>query len=66
MLKFKTIETLKTNTEILKAIKDYTYKVNKISNKPFYIKEYNHKYNYRPYKDISIRISELYHSGMLY
>ena len=80
MLEFETIETLKSNTEILEAIKDYTfkvkkgtikhllhtnlqvikpteylitypttltileYKVNEISNKPFYIKEHNRKY----------------------
>ena len=29
MLEFKTIETLKPNTEILEAIKDYTYKIKK-------------------------------------
>ena len=81
MLEFKTIETLKPNTEILEVIKDCTYKVkkgntkhllhtnlqviepteylitypatlkileykvNEISNKPFYIKEHNQKYN---------------------
>ncbi len=81
MLKFKTMETLKTNNEILEVIKDYTYKVkkgtiknllhtnlqviepteylitypttltileykiNEISNKPFFIKEYNQKYS---------------------
>ena len=81
MLEFKTTETLKPNTEILEAIKDYTYKVkkgviknilhtnlqvieptkylitspttitileykvNEISNKPFFIKEHNQKYN---------------------
>jgi len=81
MLEFKTTQTLKPNTEILEAIKDYTYKVkkgtikhivhtnlqviepaehlitypatltileyqvNEISNKPFYIKEHNQKYN---------------------
>ena len=81
MLEFKTMETLKPNTEILEVIKDYTYKVkkgeikhilhtnlqviepteylitypttltiieykvNEISNKPFYIKEHNQKYN---------------------
>lgn len=81
MLEFKTTQTLKPNTEILDAIKDYTYKVkkgtikhivhtnlqviepteyqityptvltifeyqiNEISNKPFYIKEHNQKYN---------------------
>ena len=81
MLEFKTIETLKPNTEILEVIKDYTYKVkkgtvknltctnlqviepteylitypttltmleykvNEISNKPFYIKEHNQKYS---------------------
>ena len=81
MLDFKTTQTLKPNTKILEAIKDYTYKVkkgtikyilhtnlqviepteylitypailtileyqvNEISNKPFYIKEHNQKYN---------------------
>ncbi len=81
MLEFKTIETLKTNTEILDVIKGYTYKVkkgaikhilhtnlqviepteylisypttltileykvNEISNKPFYIKDHNQKYS---------------------
>ena len=81
MLEFKTIETLKPNTEILEVIKGYSYKikkgaikhilhtnlqviepneylitypttltileykVNEISNKPFYIKEHNQKYN---------------------
>ncbi len=81
MLEFKTMETLNPNTEILEAIKNYTYKVkkgtvkhllhtnlqviepteyqitypatltileykvNEISNKPFYIKEHNQKYN---------------------
>ena len=29
MLEFKTTQTLKPNTEILEAIKDYTYKVKK-------------------------------------
>ncbi len=29
MLEFKTMETLKPNTEILEIIKDYTYKVKK-------------------------------------
>ena len=79
MLEFKTIQTLKPNTEILEVIKDYKYKikngkvknllhtnlqviepteylitypitltileykVNEISNKPFYTKEYNQK-----------------------
>ncbi len=77
MLEFKTIQTLKPNTEILEVIKDYKYKikngkvknllhtnlqviepteylitypttltileykVNEISNKPFFIKEHN-------------------------
>ncbi len=81
MLEFKIIETLKPNTEILEAIKGFTYKVkkgaikhilhtnlqviepteylitypttltileykvNEISNKPFYIKDHNQKYN---------------------
>ncbi len=79
MLEFKTIQTLKSNTEILEVIKDYKYKikngkvknllhtnlqviepteylitypttltileykVNEISNKPFFIKEHNQK-----------------------
>ena len=79
--KFKILETLKPNTELLEIIKDYTYKVakgtikhilitnlqviepteylityyatltilkykvNEISNKQFYIKEHNEKYN---------------------
>ena len=79
MLKFKTIQTLKPNTEILETIKGYKYKikngkvknllhtnlqviepteylitypttltileykVNEISNKPFFIKEHNQK-----------------------
>ena len=79
MLAFKTMETLKPNTEILEVIKDYIYKIkkgaikhllhtnlqviepteyqitypttltileykiNEISNKPFYIKEHNQK-----------------------
>ena len=81
MLEFKTIETLKPNTEILEVIKDCTYKVkkgntkhllhtnlqviepteyiitypttltileykiNEISNKPFFIKQHNQKYS---------------------
>ena len=81
MLEFKTMETLKPNTEILEVIKDYIYKIkkgaikhllhtnlqviepteyqitytttltileykiNEISNKPFYIKEHNQKYS---------------------
>ncbi len=79
MIEFKTIQTLKPNTEILEVIKDYKYKikngkvknllhtnlqviepteylitypttltileykVNEISNKPFFIKEHNQK-----------------------
>ena len=79
MLEFKTIQTLKPNTEIIEVIKDYKYKikngkvknllhtnlqviepteylityhttltileykVNEISNKPFFIKEHNQK-----------------------
>ena len=81
MLEFKIIETLKPNNELLKVIKDNTYKikkgkikyilntnlqviepteyqikypitltileykVNEISNKPFFIKEHNQKYS---------------------
>ena len=88
MLEFKIIETLKANTEILEAIKDYTYKVrkgaikhilhtnlqviepteylithpitltileykvNEISNKPFYIKEHKAKYNLKEIENI--------------
>ena len=88
MLEFKTIQTLKSNTEILEVIKDYKYKikngkvknllhtnlqviepteylitypttltileykVNEISNKPFFIKEYNQKYNLKEIKQI--------------
>lgn len=88
MLEFKTTETLKPNTEILEAIKDYTYKVkkgviknilhtnlqvieptkylitypttltileykvNEISNKPFFIKEHNQKYNLKEITEI--------------
>ena len=88
MLEFKTIQTLKPNTEILETIKDYKYKikngkiknllhtnlqviepteylitypttltileykVNEISNKPFYIKEHKQKYNIKEIKQI--------------
>ena len=88
MLEFKTIQTLKPNTEILEVIKDYKYKikngkvknllhtnlqviepteylitypttltileykVNEISNKPFFIKEHNQKYNLKEIKQI--------------
>lgn len=33
------------------------YKVNEISNKPFYIKEYNQKYNLKEIKKILIKLS---------
>ena len=33
------------------------YKVNEISNKPFYIKEHNEKYNLKEIKQILIKIS---------
>ena len=92
MLEFKTIQTLKPNTEILEVIKDYKYKikngkvknllhtnlqiiepteylitypttltileykVNEISNKPFFIKEYNQKYNLKEIKQILMKI----------
>ena len=92
MLEFKTIQTLKSNTEILEVIKDYKYKikngkvknllhtnlqviepteylitypitltileykVNEISNKPFYIKEHNQKYNLKEIKQILNKI----------
>ena len=88
MLGFKTIQSLKPNTEILEVIKDYKYKikngkiknllhtnlqviepteylitypttltileykVNEISSKPFYIKEYKQKYNIKEIKQI--------------
>ena len=88
MIEFKTIQSLKPNTEILEVIKDYKYKikngkvknllhtnlqviepteylitypttltileykVNEISNKPFFIKEYNQKYNLKEIKQI--------------
>ena len=88
MLGFKTIQSLKPNTEILEVIKDYKYKikngkiknllhtnlqviepteylitypinltileykVNEISNKPFYIKEHNAKYNLKEIENI--------------
>lgn len=92
MLEFKTVETLKPNTEILEMIKDYTYKIkkgaikhllhtnlqviepteylitypttltileykiNEISNKSFYIKERNQKYNLKEILQILKRI----------
>ena len=33
------------------------YKVNEISNKPFYIKEHNEKYNFKEIKQILIKLS---------
>ena len=33
------------------------YKINEISNKPFYIKEYNEKYNLKEIKQILIKLS---------
>ena len=92
MLKFKVIEEIKPNTEILEIIKNYTYKtkngklkhllhtnlqfiepteyiitypttltileykVNEISNKPFYIKEHNEKYNLKEIKQFLIKL----------
>ena len=92
MLEFKTIQTLKPNTEILEVIKDYKYKikngkvkhllhtnlqvieateylitypitltileykVNKISSKPFYIKEHKPKYNLKEIKQFLINL----------
>ena len=92
MLEFKTIQTLKPNTEILEVIKDYKYKikngkvknllhtnlqviepteylitypitltileykVNEISNKPFYTKEHKQKYNLKEVKQILMKI----------
>ena len=91
MLKFKVIEELKPNTEILELMENYNfiikkgqikhltntnlkfikpteyiinspttltiyeYKVNEISNKPFYIKELNQKYNLNEIKEILIK-----------
>ena len=43
--------TYPTNLTILE------YKVNEISNKPFYIKEYNEKYNLKEIKQILIKLS---------
>ena len=92
MLKFKIIEELKPNTEILELLENcaytikkgqirhltntnlkfikpteyiinspttltiYEYKVNEISNKPFYIKELNQKYNLNEIKEILVKI----------
>jgi len=92
MLKFKVIEELKPNTEILELLENYNhiikkgqirhltntnlkfikpteyiikspttltiyeYKVNEISNKPFYIKELNQKYNLNKIKEILVKI----------
>ena len=91
MLKFKVIEELKPNSELLELIENYNYtikkgkirhltntnlkfvkpteyiinspttltiyeyKVNEISNKPFYIKEFNQKYNLNEIKEILIK-----------
>ncbi len=91
MLKFKVIEELKPNTEILELLQNYNYtikkgqirhltntnlkfirpteyiikspttltiyeyKVNEISNKPFYIKELNQKYNLIELKEILMK-----------
>ncbi|MBE6139174.1 MAG: hypothetical protein E7174_01525 [Firmicutes bacterium] len=91
MIKFKVIEELKTNTELLELLENYAYttkkgqikyltntnlkfikpieyivksptvltiyeyKVNEISNKPFYIKELNQKYNLTELKEILIK-----------
>ena len=35
----------------------FEYKVNEISNKPFYIKEHNQKYNLKEIKQILIKLS---------
>ena len=99
MIEFKTIQSLKPNTEILEIIKNseykikngkvknllhtnlqvlhtnlqvieptfylitypitltiLEYKVNEISNKPFYIKEHNQKYNLKEVKQILMKI----------
>ena len=93
MLKFKVIEELKPNSELLELIENYNYtikkrkirhltntnlkfvkpteyiinspttltiyeyKVNEISNKPFYIKEHDEKYNLKEIKQILIKLS---------
>ena len=92
MLKFKIIQELKPNEELLEIIKNYNYtikngkikhlmvtnlqfiepteylithpitltileyKVNEISNKAFYIKEYQQKYNLKEVKQILIKL----------
>ena len=92
MLKFKVIEELKPNTEILELMVNYNfiikkgqikhltntnlkfikpteyiityptiltiyeYKANEISNKPFYIKKLNQKYNLNEIKEILLKI----------
>ena len=91
MLKFKVIEKLKPNIELLNILGNYNYtvkkgqirhltntnlkfikpaeyiikspttltiyeyKANEISNKPFYIKEHNQKYNFNEIKEILIK-----------
>lgn len=92
MLKFKMIQELKPNEELLEIIKNYNYtikngkikhliatnlqfiepteylitypitltileyRVNEISSKPFYIKEYQQKYNLKELKQILIKL----------
>ena len=92
MLKFKIIQELKPNEELLEIIKNYNYtikngkikhliaanlqfiepteylitypitltvleyKANEISSKPFYIKEYQQKYNLKEVKQILIKL----------
>ncbi len=43
MIEFKVIENLKPNKDLTDILKDFKY--NEISNKQFYIKEHNQKYN---------------------
>ena len=68
MLEFKTIEELKPNTKLLTNLQFiepteylitypitltiFEYKVNEISNKPFYIKEHKQKYNIKEVEKI--------------
>ena len=92
MLKFKMIQELKPNEELLEIIKNYNYtikngkikhlmatnlqfiepteylitypititileyRLNEISSKPFYIKEYQQKYNLKELKQILIKL----------
>ena len=67
MLEFKIIQELKTNLQFVEpteyiityptTLTIQEYKVNEISNKPFYIKEHNEKYNLKEIKQILIKLS---------